>query len=603
MSQYALALTTGNTLGNIGSYRIISYSDPFSNVISIEDIFDSVSGETAGYFAKRSFRYSKDGSIWSLWIDFVPSNQSPENMAPLRNIVFDPDLQYFFEFRYIIVDTPGFSPQLDPGAQISPDITIDTFDIEINFLQRDPYAGFNIRPVTGLCSDEFHTIPVLFQNTNFTFDPYGINRGISLYQDLSSLVNTTFGHLVNYWRITPQARSKDIVFKEWTIFHVTAEKCLKVLVPNNEFPDNKPQYNQFGIDFEQPFEIHIDRGYWESFFGKGTMPQKRDVIYFKLNNRLYMIQSSYVFRDFMQQPLYFKVLLVKYQNNVDTIMTPEQETMFDDITISTEELFGEDMQKEIEKTTKPQQYVTINYDSDPIREKVLRALPITRLDFYVNWTLVAEHYYAMNQPYIQYGGSEVEAVKYRVKAKQLSNESRSFTCWFQPQLNTKNVDKKRPLLRGMNSSGLGVNVDLMFSNTALNISPSQIVLSLNSDQYTFNLQKQLNKDTWYALVVNWSNEFLQASVDLYVQQESSNALFRISHEIKSINVAEFDTDFNYSIMTSPLNLTNVRLYKEMLEEEHHNIVMCQLIVKDSDKAIIIDNAKPILRLARIANPK
>lgn len=603
MSQYALALTTGNTLGHIGSYRIISYEEAFTDVISIDDVFDSVSGETDGYYAKRSFRYSKDGSVWSLWIDFVPSNQSPENMAPLRNLVFDPDQQYFFEFRYLVVDTPGFSPQLDPGTAISPEITIDTFDIEITFLKRDPYSGFNIRPVNSLCSDEFYTIPVLFQNKNFTFDPYNINRGIALYQDLSNLVNNTFGHTVNYWRVNPQQRAKDIMFKEYTIKFAQPDKCIKVLVPNNEFPDNKPQYNQFGIDFEQPFEIHIDRGYWESIFGKHTMPQKRDIIYFQLNNRLYDVQSSYMYRDFMQQPLYFKVLLVKHQDYADTIMPDDVSTLLDDITISTEELFGEDMQKEIEKTTKPQQYVTITYDADPIREKVLRVLPITRSNFYVNWTLVAEQFYAMNQPYLQYNGSNVEAVRYRIKSKMAASDNRSFTCWFQPQLNTKSSDKTRPLLRGMNPSGLGVNIDLIFSNTAINVSPSQIVLSLNSDQYVFNLQKQLNKDTWYSLVVNWSNEFSQASVDLYVQQESSNSLLRISHEIKNIVPAVFDTDENYTLEVSPLNLTNIRLFKEMLEEEHHNIVLCQLVVKDSDKAIIIDNAKPILRLPRIANPK
>jgi len=603
MSIYALAFTTNNTLGHIGSYRIISYSDAFLNVISIDDVFDSVSGETDGYYAKRSFRYSKDGSNWSLWIDFVPSNQSPENMAPIRNLVFDPDLQYYFEFRYMVTDVPNFSPQLDPGEQISPEITLDTFDIGITFKNRDPFAGFNIRPVNGLCSDEFYTIPVLFQNTNFTFDPYNVNRGVALYQDLSLMVNNVFGFMVNYYRVIPQWRAKDIVLKEYTIKSVQSEKCIKVLVPNNEFPDNKVNYNEFGIDFQQPFEIHIDKGYWESFYGKGTMPQKRDVIYFQLNNRLYQVQSSYIYRDFMQQPLYFKVLLVKYENYADTIIPDDIQSTLDDITISTEELFGEDIQKEMDKITKPQQYVTITFDSDPIREKVLRVLPITRYDFYVNWTLVAEHFYSMNQPFLQFDGSNVEAVKYRIKSKVLANENRSFTCWFQPQLNTKTSDKTRPLLRGMNESGLGVNIDLMFSNTALNVAPSQIVLSLNADQYIFNLQKQLNKDTWYALVVNWSNEFSQASVDLYTQQQASNQLLRISHEQKNIVSAVFDTDTNYTLLVSPLNLTNIRLFNEMLEEEHHNIVLNQLVIKDSEKAIIIDNAKPILRLPRIANPK
>jgi len=600
MSQYALVLTSDNSLGNIGSFRIISYAEPFTDVITLQDVYDSVSGETFNYYAKRSFRYSKDGSTWSLWLDFVPTNQSPENMSLIRSIVFDPDLEYYFEFRYLVVDNPNVSPQLEPGECISPEITIDQFDLTLITKERDPYSGFNTRPVNGLCSDEFYTVPVLFQNKNYTFDPYNINRGVALYQDLSNMVNDVFGHMVNYFRVIPQARSKDIVLKEWTIFQVQSEKCMKVLVPNNEFPDNKVNFNQFGIDFEQPFEIHIDRGYWEKFFGKGTMPQKRDVIYFQINNRIYEIQSSYIYRDFMQQPLYFKVMLVKYQPKADTLIPEDIQTTLDEITISTEELFGEDMKNEIEKITKPQQYVTITYDSDPIRERVLRALPIDRWDFYINWILVSEHYYAMTQPYNQMDGVSVEAVKYRVKSKQTASDSRAFTCWFQPQLNTKNSSTLRPLFRGMNSSGLGVNIDLIFSTTA---SPSQIVLSLNGDQYVFNLQKAINKDTWYSVVVNWSNEFAQASVDLYTQQYGTSNLTRLSHEQKIIVPAIFDTDINYYTLTSPMNLTNIRLFKEMIDEEHHNIVLNQLVVKDSDKAIIIDNAKPILRLARIANPK
>lgn len=601
MSQYALSLSTANTLSYIGSYRIISYADPFTNLTSFTDVFDSVSGETAGYYAQRSFRYSKDGSSWSLWIDFVPSNQSPENMSPIRNIVFDPTMQYYFEFRYMVVVTPNFSPALDPGTMITPDITIDTFDVGIGFQKTDPYNGFNIRPVNSLCSDEFYTIPVLFQNKNFTFDPYNVNRGIALYQDLSNMVNNTFGWMVNYFRVVPQQRSRDIVLKEWTIYQVQQEKCLKILVPNNEFPDNKVNFNQFGIDFEQPFEVHIDKGYWESFFGKGTMPQKRDVIYFQVNNRIYEIQSSYMYRDFMQQVLYFKVMLVKYQPKADTLIPDDIAQTLDDITISTEELFGEEMQLEINKVTKPQQYVTITYDSDPIREKVLRVLPITREDLYINWTLFGEHFYCMNQPYMQFDGSNVEAVKYRVLAQQTATDNRAFTCWFSPQLNTKSNDKTRPLFRGMNASGLGVNIDLIFS--PVTTAPSQIVLSMNANQYIFNIQKPLEKKHWYGVVINWSNEFSQASVDLYTRQNGSNTLLRISHEQKAITPAVFDTDTNYTLVVSPLDLTNIRLYNEMIEEEHHNIMLSQLVVKDSQKAIIIDNAKPILRLAKIANPK
>lgn len=599
MSANLLTFSDNNTLTTISSFRIISYSDSFKNVLSIQDIFDDITGETSDYYAQRSLRYSKDGIVWSLWIDFSPSNEISPNISPINNIIFDPTIEYWIELKYLVKDT-NLSPELPDGSSIEPPIIIKSVDIIFNYKEIDQYDGFNTRPVNGLCSDEFSTVPVLFQNKNYTFDPYAVNRGIALYQDLSGMVNNMFGHVVSYWRISPQMRSKDIVFKEYTIYQAEPEKCIKVLVPNNEFPDSKLNFGPFGIDFEQPFEVHIDRKYWEDFFGKNTMPQKRDVIYFHINNRIFEIQSSYVYRDFMQQPLYFKVSLIKYQPKSDTYIPDETQNILDELTLTTEELFGEEMKSEIERITKPQQYVTITHDSDPVREKVLRSLPITKWDFYNNWTLIFEHYYDLNSVFKEYKGQFVEVVGYRKKAKMLENSNASFTCWFNPLLNTSNSDKQRPLLKGIdNITGKGVDIILIFENNGT----SKIKLIINSNTYEFTLQQAINKDTWYALVVNWSNEFDQASVDLYTQTQNTSHLIKISHEIKTIISEVYDVDFNYKILASPLNLSSIRLFDEMISEEKQNLVLNQMIVKDSEKAIIIDSCRPLLRLPRITKPK
>ncbi len=588
MSQFALYFTTDNTLSSISAYRIISYEEAFENIISISSVEDIISNETASYNVQRSFRYSKDGINWSLWINFTIADQTP-----IQNIVFDPSLSYFLDFKYTVVAIDGVSPELPAGTVITPSITIDQFDIFFELNETDPFEDF-VRPVNGLCSSEFSNTPVLFQE-NFTFNPYDVGRGVALYQDLSKIVNNVFGHEVNYYRIVPQQRSRDVVLKEWTIYQVEQEKCIKVLVPNNEFPDSKLNFNQFGIDFEQPFEIHIDKGYWEGIFGKGTMPQKRDVIYFKLTNRIYEIQSAYIFKDFMQQPLYFKASLVKYQPKADTIDPLGVKSGLDEIIITTEALFGDEVKEEIEKITKPQQYATITHESDPVRQIVLRTLRIDKSEIYNNWTLVAETLYNMTQSFIQYDGVSVEAVRYRLKAKQEASDNRAFTCWFQPILNSKNSETIRPLLRGRNSAGLGVDIDLMFVPSGT----SQIVLTINSTVYSFDLQSTLIKENWYAIVVNWSNEFGQASVDLWNMKTGTSQLVRISHELKTMAAEIFDEDFNYSLWTSSLNLTNIRLFDQMIADEAQNIVLNQLIVRDSDMALLIDNSKVILRLAQI----
>jgi hypothetical protein len=84
------------------------------------------------------------------------------------------------------------------------------------------------------------------------------------------------------------------------------------MVPNNTFPDAALTFDSWGLNFNQPFEIHIDRKYFESIFGKGSQPRKRDIIFFPLTNRIYQIDSMYVFRDVNNYPVYFKIQLVKY---------------------------------------------------------------------------------------------------------------------------------------------------------------------------------------------------------------------------------------------------------------------------------------------------
>jgi hypothetical protein len=165
-----------------------------------------------------------------------------------------------------------------------------------------------------------------------------------------------FGHDVMYARAVPMAVGKDVILHEWTLYDVDEPCTVKVIVPNNEFPDSKINFNPFGLDFEMPFEVHIDKNYFESIWGIGIAPQKRDIIYFPLTNRIYEIESSYLFRDFMQQPVYWKVSLKKYAPKSNRYEPQELRGQLDTISWDSIERFGEEVVMEEEKITKPEQY-------------------------------------------------------------------------------------------------------------------------------------------------------------------------------------------------------------------------------------------------------
>lgn len=582
----------GNTLGSVGNYRIITFAEPYSKVDAITLITDSVTGGVPGADVQRSFRYSTDGIVWSLWVDFTITDQTP-----ITSIQFDPANKLYIEFKYTAITNPLSSPGLMPGDIIDPPFVIASLDITLTFdtvtNATDPYIGY-VPP--SRCSDEFSQFPIIKQNC-FSFDPYAVNQGLNLYKELSSMTNQMFGHEVVYYRVNPQGRSADVILKEWTIQKVEQQKCIKILVPNNEFPDSKPQFNNFGIDFEIPFEIHIDKGYWDSYFGMGTMPQEFDIIYFPLLNRLYEIQSTYVYRDFMQEPLYFKAQLVKYQKRASVLLPDNIAMDLDNLTISTEELFAEETEREIKRITKPEQYVTITHAQDPTRHMVNTSMPINNFDLYNHWTLISENYYDLAALYTSQGS--VDAVAYRANAYMNANEGRSFTFWIKPQSGTS-VGQDRPLLVGRNGLNIGLNIDLVYGTNA---NQSAIRLTLNSDTYVFQFTGVTMSDKWYAVVVNVSNQFGQAGVNLWTLRDNTTEMEMLYTKSINITPVEFDAEQPWKLTASPLHMTNVRIFGLMLEQEKQSLVLNQMVVQDSDEALVIDNAKPLLRLPRITNPK
>lgn len=570
-----------NTVSGIGNYRIVTISETLRGVTSIMLYEDVVTGGAPGAMLKRSFRYTYDGSEWSLWTDFDESNP-----AAITEIEFDPKKPLLLQFKFTGAQDETSSPPLQLGDEIDPPFTISNITIGLAITTEtgttpDPYQGYT---PPSACSDEFCQVPII-RKENFTFNPYAVNNAICLYKELSGMTNELFGHEVVYYRVNPQKRSADVFLKEWTIFNVEQHKCVKILVPNNEFPDSKPQYNTFGVDFELPFEIHIDKGYWDSNFGIGSMPQELDVVYFPLLNRVYEVQSTYVYRDFMQQPLYFKALLVKYQQRAAVLMPDNIAKDLDDLTLTTDELFAEANEKEVERTTKPQQFITITTSEDPTRSSLNSEIRVVPEQLYSNWVLVSEYYYDFDSLYKKVGG--MDAVIYRANAFMGAKDNRSFAFWFKPVGNPG----QRPLIKSD-----GLELDLTYG------AANSITLTFGGNPYSFPMPGITLENKWYAVVVNVSNQFGQAGVTLWEPKDNVGLVKRYN-KTKNIAKHEFATETPWKLVASPIHLTNVRIFGTLMEEEKQSIVLAQLVVQDSDKALVIDNARPLLKIPKMVDPK
>jgi len=434
----------------IGNYRVLTWDSPFIGVRQYKGwLLDASYSNNSGPSVNPNdvlveFRYSIDGESWSLWSTVgTAMNNFSNTEASLFVIDLDPADKFYPEFRFTsVLVNPDGTLGYESNEPVDPNVTIVDFQLDLeydlDYLSNASLDNKVIAPALR-CSNEYTNRPVIFDDCRFTFNPYAVNRALNLYQDLSKIVNKVFGLDVNYYSVQPQARGKDVILKEYTLFNVVDEKCIKVLVNQNQFPDNKINYDPFGLQFDEPFEIQIDRRYFEGIFGNGSQPRKRDIIYFPITNRIYEINSTYLFRDFMNAPVYYKIELKKYQPKSNTyFQDPAYKEELDGIALSTQELFGAEVTSEEEKVTKRQQYNETTYvrSQDPIRSYIYYNLSIIGYDLNNNWTIVLNNYYDLESSFVDNSEFTTEPFKYRnaIRYKDLpklgTKEELSLTSWW-----------------------------------------------------------------------------------------------------------------------------------------------------------------------------
>lgn len=368
---------TKNSITYSKNYRIFSTGEPFPSPVKITDFTEDIDlGSADPTKIIRKLRYSTDRGNWSLWYNF-----STSDLSEITTIDFN-SIDTFFDIKYEYDDTTY--------SQLASPLLINSIKFKI---QSTSTAAINYTPGVE-CSTE--RCPALVSEKEALFQPYAVDSAIDISRNLSFNTNKLFGVDVVYFKTEPDRSSGDFIFKEWTLAKTTDRKCIKVVVPNNIFPDNKPNYTEYGVDFEVPFEIHIDHIYFQMMFGPNSQPRKRDYMFFPLTNRMYEIQGSYLFRGFMMEPLYWKIQLTKYHPNVDMTMSIENKKFLDNIIMSSDELFGKQAEIQKEDALNKKQFSTISNKFDETRKSLHSDLTNRILDYTFNYSPLIEYYYDMS---------------------------------------------------------------------------------------------------------------------------------------------------------------------------------------------------------------
>lgn len=542
--------------------------------------------ETTSSYFEHEYRWSTDGQQFS---ELRPLNNDL-GFPNLLGLVFDPTKPLYLDVRSEVA-------ALSTGSTISIisiTYTIQTADGIIescpNFCVdcTDPFAMNGCANIEVSCDDNL-------------FNPYNLTRSVNVYKQLVDMTNNIFGHEVQYFRTESDTRTEDVHLMEYSLHNVVDKQNIKILVPDNEFPDEAITFDVFGMEFAE-FEIHITATAFEQAFGVGKQPRNKDYMYIPLINRMYEISSMSLADEFNHTASYWRVKLVKYQDR-SSVIKNQFEVDTDNLTTGVEEIFGERQKEEQEKDTNPQQFQTVSTAyRDGIRGFIDQGLKIVDYDLKNRWTVVSKNYYDLSAV-----NTANTAVEYAIQSKLTSSDNLAISLWFSPQFDSTNTDEY--VLFGDLAAIGGFKTFISSTKFRVNVA---------GNDYEFEHGITLQKGEWYGLVLNINNKFLQVSLSLYRLDQSNNGgtsqgtrpqdgnnnLIEEYTEAKDVTQPlVWDTGSNYHLRGNNTYMTNVRVFTNVIEFEQHHNVLNQYVVRDNQLSIIIDNAIPSLGYQRFKNAR
>ena len=641
MAKISVGLSTNNITYKDGDSLMVTFNGAFMSVSSFTSYAETSSpASTDNDYFITNLRWSSDNMTWSPWILL---ERNPDGTKTLPPMDFEKGSDIYVQLKYIRVSQP------EPEIPSALSITQIEMDIETS-VKESEYTPPS--PKSCPTKDYYKGIRIECEGNLFrVYDLMG--PAISLNRELALSVSEMLGHEVCYFKVKSDKRSKDFVLKEYSLFNVSDVKNIRVVVPNNEFPDNKIMFTPFDMDFES-FEVHIVKEDFERAFGYCVRPEERDYLYFPLENRMYQIESPYLYKDFMRDGVYYKVNLVKYQEslNISTVPGGTAETLETELTQNFDQLFKKENEEEFNQITKPLQYKTIstgNYDF--VRSGINELLNIKKHDINNYFNIVAKYAYDLKT--VEY---DTVAVKYKTLVNIPNTEDRVYTMWFRTNreiyqntdfIKYVNIDENGMLfdtllngvshgeldpVTGATATDKGIQINLQYNDTNGNKAyvTKGIDVKINGSDYTFDtnsLEPWPNQTfpnlateavqiegkyrnlgrKWFAMVLNISNQHqsincniwemqFDASKPVYVQQTSQLKL--VFSQTLPFTKQAIQPNVYYELVGAPVETTNIRLLNKLINEENQPLMLNRYTVRDNQYAIMIDNALPPLNMGR-----
>lgn len=217
------------------------------------------------------------------------------------------------------------------------------------------------------------------ENPN-VFNPYAnLDSAVNLQTQLTETVSCLFGIPIYYFKLKPDAGSKDITFKEYALMNVDQVKQIKLLITDGQMPSSKPEFADFGLEFQTDWETEISKATFATAFGNTAQPMEGDFIYIPMMKRMWQVSGAYEEKNgsLMWNATTFRVMLVKYQERGSVDLQDTEALVNSLVKNKYEDLFGDDSNStydsETQNLTAPiaaQNALYPVFESDAIRKYV-----------------------------------------------------------------------------------------------------------------------------------------------------------------------------------------------------------------------------------------
>lgn len=390
-----------------------------------------------------------------------------------------------------------------------------------------------------------------------------ILSSVQTYTTLNYIANLMVGIDTRWFRAVPELASKDVIFLEYTLSSVDPDPiCVKVVVPNGQFPDAKNSYDLMGLEYDIPLEIQVDFKYWIECAGDGTMPQKGDIVYIPISNKLYEVNSASEIRGFMEQITGYKCNLVKYTPSSSRMFNVDEESdssLLDTLskyTASVEELFGQDIKDDIEKITSNSQLSPYLNTSRNDKSVLSKGVNTIIADLYGANTLFAKSYYDFTKV------QDDIAIRYDITDNISSDSDRAISAWVKLNKQGRSFDIQELIRIDDNTYNIKMK-------TLKNISIGDIVNIYKTESLNFG-----------ATVVNNINGYYTIKITDYTK----NILTELKSNWYDIKGYKIALDSNVNILNSETLSINI-LNRKIIYIKINDYIYEHVLVKTLENNI------------------